>query len=74
MTDTHIHAPPHYFLGQIRARGCQIWTTVTKPKKTGAQALSQAVLAMGPNDKRARALLIDKSGWYEAVVVMEANR
>ena len=74
MSALHINAPLHYFIGQVRGYGCRKWVTVTRPKKTGKQALAQAVMAMGQDDKRARALLIVKNGWYEPTVVMEANK
>ena len=74
MSKLHIHAPAHHFIGQVRATGCRSWSTVGVKYSDAQGALAHAVLSMSKNDKRARALMITDSGYYEPVVVMEANR
>lgn len=68
----HIHRPPSYYIGQVRARGARKWRSVTGKRKSMKSAMADAVLAMRDNDKRARVLLCTTCGYYEPVVVMEA--
>lgn len=70
----HIHCPPHHFIGQVRGFGCRKWRTVTRNHASAESALSCAIDHMRQNDKRARVLLIDESGYYDPNLVMEAWR
>ena len=69
----HIHAPPGYYIGQVRASGARRWTTATGQCKTPEAALAKAALKMR-GMKRARVIFVDHAGWYEPSVVMEASR
>jgi len=70
----HILIPKGSYLGQVRGIGCRRWRTVTGNCRSAQSALSRAVSAMGKRDKRARALFIDSSPYYEPHVAMEAHR
>ncbi len=70
----HINIPRGHYIGQVRSFGAKRWRDVTGKCKTEKAAMVRAVLAMSKNDKRARVLFIDSSGWYEPNIVMEANR
>lgn len=70
----HINRPSGYYIGQVRRYGAQRWRTVTGRRKTPESAMSAAVLQMGREDLRVRALFIDRSGWYEPTVVFEGSR
>jgi hypothetical protein len=74
MNKVHIHAPAHHFIGQVRQLGCRTWKTVGIKHSNAQGALADAVLSMNVNDKRARALMITESGYYDPVAVMEASR
>lgn len=69
----HICWSRGHYLGQIRRAGARRWQTVTGRCKSAESALSKAALKMH-DMKRARALFVDSSGWYEPNVVMEARR
>lgn len=71
----HMTAPPQaFFLGQVRRYGAQTWETVTGKCTTPEGAMRKALLAMNPNDHRARAIWVTSCGWYEPKVVLEASR
>lgn len=70
----HIFRPSGFYIGQVRQRGRQTWETVTGKCRAPENAMAKAVMAMRPNDKRARVLFIDRSGWYSPHVVMETSR
>ena len=67
----HIHAPKGHYIGQVRARGAKLWTTVTSECRYANVALSNAVLKMKPGHFRARVIFVADSGYYEPEVVME---
>lgn len=68
----HINRPHGHYIGQTRRAGHRLWDTVTGPHRSPYHALAAAVLK-GKNRKRARVLFIDKSGWYDPHIVMEAT-
>lgn len=70
----HINKPSGYFIGQVRKAGARNWETVTGRCRSSEAALAKALMAMRPSDKRARALFVDRNGWYESRVVLEAAR
>lgn len=70
----HINKPAGFFIGQVRKVGAKNWETVTGRCRSAESALAKALMAMRPNDKRARALWVDREGWYESHVAMEAAR
>lgn len=70
----HLHKPKSFFLGQVRKHGAQIWETVTGKCQSAEGAMAKAVLAMKPDDFRARVILLDYDGWYPPRVVMETKR
>ncbi len=74
MTLVHISIPRGHYLGQVRRRGARRWRTVTGKCRSETAAMAKAALSMGRDDKRARVLFIDNSGWYEPHVCMEASR
>ena len=67
----HIHAPKGHYIGQVRARGYKLWTTVTSECKSANAAMVQAVMAMELGHFRARVIFVVESGYYEPNVVME---
>lgn len=70
----HIHAPPGKYIGQIRRVGCRTWRTVTRDHASAESAMSSTLDYMKYNDKRARVLFCDDSGYYEPNLVMELKR
>ena len=70
----HVYAPPGRYIGQVRLYGHRRWQTVTDEWSNAEVAMSEAVLQMKPDHKRARVLFVDTEGWYEPVVVMECER
>jgi hypothetical protein len=72
----YICRPDGKYIGQIRARAARTWRNCNDTTYTRAEeALAAAVLAMGSDDHRARALWIDTGeGYYEPHVAMEATR
>lgn len=74
MTLVHILIPRGHYIGQVRQRGYRRWRTVTGKCKTDTAAMACAAAKMGPNDKRARVIFIDHSGWYEPHIAMECSR
>lgn len=78
MTETtayvHILRARGYYIGQVRGEGCRNYRTVTGHCRNPYRALAAAVLKMTRSDKRARVLFIDRSGWYEPNLAMEARR
>lgn len=74
MSQVHIHAPPGYFLGQVRRRGAQRWQTVTGKCRSDTSAMAKAVSAMERYHKRARVIWVTTCGYYEPNVVMECSR
>jgi len=70
----HVCVPRGYFVGQVRGIGCRKWRTVTGRCRDPRRALARAVCKMARDDKRARVLFIDRSGWYEPNLVMRASR
>jgi len=70
----HIHVPKGHYIGQVRLYGHRKWQTVTEEWSNAEMAMSEAVLQMKQDHKRARVLFIDDSGWYEPTIVMEAKR
>lgn len=74
MTLVHINIPRGHYIGQVRRRGARRWRTVTGKCRSETAAMAKAAIAMGRDDKRARVLFIDNSGWYEPHVCMEAAR
>jgi len=74
MTLVHINIPRGHYIGQVRRRGARRWRTVTGRRQRSETAMAAAVLAMGEDDKRARVLFIDASGYYEPNVTMECSR
>ena len=74
VTYIHINRPTGYYIGQTRRIGARRWSTVTGHCRSGEGALAAAVRTMRQDDKRARALFICDSGWYEPTIVMEAHR
>ena len=74
MSHVHIHYATGHYIGQTRQAGHRRWTRATGKCKTPEVAMSIAVRKMQPNDKRARVLFIDDSGWYEPNIVMECKR
>ena len=73
-TFIHINIPRGYYIGQVRRYGAKRWRTVTGHCKTDKGAMERAVASMQRDDKRARVLFIDRSGWYEPTICMEASR
>jgi hypothetical protein len=71
-TYLHINRPRGSYIGQVRRVGCRNWTTITKRRRSAHRALAEAVLK-GKGMKRARVLFIDRSGYYDPHVVMEAR-
>ena len=69
----HIHAPRGYYVGQVRAAGYRIWTSVPGGWKTPETAMRAAMRRM-KGMKRARVLFCDTSGYYEPNLSMEAHR
>lgn len=74
MTLVHISRPRGYYLGQVCARGCRDWWTVTGHCRSAESALAKAVMSMRGERSRARSLFVDTSGYYEPHVAMEARR
>lgn len=70
----HIHAPDGYYIGQVRKRGSQNWEGVTGRCKSAESALAKALLAMHPSDSRARALFVDREGWFMSRPVLESAK
>lgn len=70
----HLNKPSGYFIGQVRGRGARNWETVTGRCRSGEAALAKALLAMRPADSKARALFVDRNGWYASHVALEASR
>jgi len=70
----HMHAPPCYYIGQVRRRGARKWRTVTGKVKSPKSAAIRAIQAMGDEDKRMRVLMIATCGYYGPAIVMEASR
>lgn len=68
----HVCIPRGYYIGQLRLVGCRRWRTVTGRCKSYQSALSAAARKMRYEDKRARVLFIDTSGWYEPTLIIEA--
>ncbi len=54
--------------------GHRKWQTVNEQWSNAEMVMSEAVLQMKQDHKRARVLFIDNSGWYEPTIVMEAKR
>lgn len=69
----HICYSRGYYIGQVRGYGCKLWRTVTGRCKTPEGAMKRAAQQMN-NNKRARVLFVDNSGWYEPTISMECNR
>lgn len=69
----HICWARGYYIGQVRSVGCRNWDTVTGRCRTPESALSRAALKMR-NRKRARALFVDTTGYYDPHVSIEAIR
>lgn len=74
MTLVHISIPRGHYIGQVRRRGAKRWRTVTGKCRSDTAAMAKAARAMDREDKRARVLFIDTSGWYEPHICMEAAR
>jgi hypothetical protein len=73
MTVTHINIPSGHYIGQVRRLYARRWETVTGRCKSGETAMSKAAKKM-LGKSHARVVFLDKSGWYEPVVVMECKR
>jgi hypothetical protein len=71
--NVHICRPSGYYIGQLRRVGCRNWRTVTGHHRTSTAALRRALIHAGREDKRARTLFIDRSGWYEPSLGAEAR-
>lgn len=69
----HLNVARGYWIGQVRTAGCRKWDTVTGRCRSPESALSLAALSM-KGRKRARALFVDISGWYDPHVSIEAKR
>lgn len=74
MSHIHILAPSGHYIGQTRRYGCRRWETVTGKSKSWRKALSNAVLKMRHEDKRARVLFISSSGYYDPILIAEASK
>jgi len=70
----HVHRPSGHYIGQTRGWGRKRWTTVTGRCTSPEAAMARAVLKMRANDKGARVLFVDNSGWYEPNLCMECTR
>ena len=73
MTHIHINRPRGHYVGQVRDPYCKTWRTVTGRCRSGRSALAKAVLHARRYNMKARALLIDRSYYYEPIVVGEAK-
>lgn len=73
MSVIHINIHRGHYIGQVRRRGAQRWSTVTGRCKTGESAMAKAATKMR-GMQRARVLFIDGSGWYAPTLVMECSR
>lgn len=73
ITNVHILRPRGYFIGQLRGIGCRKWRTVTGRCRSSLGALRHAISKARRDDKRARTLFIDRSGWYEPNLGAEAR-
>ena len=71
--NVHICRPRGYYIGQLRGIGCRRWRTVTGHCRSDMGALRNAISKAGRDDKRARTLFIDRSGWYEPNLGAEAR-
>jgi len=69
----HICVPRGHYIGQLRGVGCRRWRTVTGKCRSSRTALMRAVAKAGREDKRARTLFIDHSGWYEPNICASAK-
>ena len=74
MSAIHVNRPRGYCIGQICARGCRRWITVTGRHAKPERAMAAAALHMHGLVGRARVLFVDSSGWYGPNVLMEAKR
>lgn len=72
-SNLHINWARGYYIGQVRSVGCRKWDTVTGRCQTAESALSRAALKMR-HRKRARALFVDTTGYYDPHVSIEATR
>ena len=71
----HIHAPPGHYLPQTKRRGCRLWVNCghkTIYRSTAFMAAAKHLSRTGV--KMARVLWVDKDGYYEPNLVMEAKR
>ena len=74
MSAIHVNRPHGYCIGQVCARGCRRWITVTKRYAEPERALAAVALHMRGKVGRARVLFVDTGGWYDPNVLMEVRR
>jgi hypothetical protein len=73
--EVHILWSRGRYLPQARQVGCRKWNDLAKPTRNKRRAFRIAGEALaGIGYKRARVLSVDRTGWYEPNVVMEAKR